>query len=50
LTEISLTSTGVTFTLDLVPTGLMKLMGSMIAKQVETDAAAIKRVLEAMAE
>ena len=41
-------STEVSFTLDLIPKGLMKLMGGMIAKQVESEAAAILRVPEAM--
>jgi uncharacterized membrane protein len=49
LVKLSSTSTEVSFTLDLVPKGLMKLMGSMIAKQVESEAAAIQRVPEAMA-
>jgi uncharacterized membrane protein len=49
LTELSPASTEVSFTLDLIPTGLMKLMSSMIAKQVESEAAAIRRVPEAMA-
>lgn len=49
LTATSPTSTEVSFTLDLTPTGLMKLMGGMIAKQVELEAAAIHRLPEAMA-
>jgi uncharacterized membrane protein len=49
LAKLSPTSTEVSFTLDLVPTGLMKLMSSMIDKQVESEAAAIMRLPEAMA-
>lgn len=49
LTAVSPSSTEVLFTLDLTPTGLLKLMGGMIAKQVEAEAAAIERVPEAMA-
>jgi len=49
LTAVSSTSTEVLFTLDLTPTGLMRLMGGMIAKQVEAEAATIKRVPDAMA-
>lgn len=49
LAEASPASTEVSFTLDLVPKGLMKLMSSMIAKQVESEAAAIKRLPDAMA-
>jgi hypothetical protein len=49
LVALSPTSTEVSFTLDLIPKGLMKLMGSMIAKQVESEAAAIQRVPEEMA-
>ena len=42
-------STEVSFTRDLVPKGPMKLLGSVIAKQVESEAAAIQRVPDAMA-
>jgi hypothetical protein len=49
LVKLSPSSTEVSFTLDLIPKGLMKLMGSMIAKQVESEAGAILRVPEAMA-
>jgi len=48
LVELSPTSTEVSFTLDLIPKGLMKLMTAMIEKQVESEAAAIQRVPEAM--
>ena len=48
LEAVSPTSTLVSFALDLVPTGLMKLMGAMIAKQVDAEAAAIVRLPEAM--
>jgi len=48
LTAITPSSTEVVFTLDLTPTGLMKLMGGMIAKQVQAEAAAIERLPEAM--
>ena len=48
LTEIGPTTTEVSFTLDLVPAGLMKLMSGMIAKQVAKEAAAIRDLPEAM--
>ena len=48
LVALSPTSTEVSFTLDLIPKGLMKLMGSMIAKQVESEAAATQRVTKAV--
>jgi uncharacterized protein YndB with AHSA1/START domain len=41
-------TTQVAFTLDLVPTGLMRLMGGMIAKQVTKEADAIRNLPEAM--
>jgi uncharacterized membrane protein len=48
LSELSPSSTEVSFTLDVVPTGLMKLMSSMIEKQVQSETAAIARLPEAM--
>jgi uncharacterized protein YndB with AHSA1/START domain len=48
LAALSPTSTSVTFTLDLRPTGLMRLMASMIAKQVTEEAAAIHNLPAAM--
>lgn len=48
LVALSPTSTSVTFTLDLQPTGLMRLMASMIAKQVTKEAAAIHNLPAAM--
>ena len=48
LIKLSPTSTEVSFTLDLIRKGLMKLMSSMIEKQVESEAAAIQRVPGAM--
>lgn len=49
LTEVGPSSTAVSFTLDLVPTGLMRLMSGVIAKQVAKEAAAIRNLPAAMA-
>lgn len=48
LVERAPSSTEVTFTLDLVPKGLMRLMSRMIAKQVAKEADAILNVPSAM--
>ena len=48
LVAVTPTSTEVTFTLDLVPRGLMRLLGPMIAKQVTKEADAIVNVPAAM--
>ena len=48
LTALSKNSTSVTFTLDLVPKGLMVLMTGMINKQVATEAANIRNLPTAM--
>ncbi|MDH2443507.1 SRPBCC family protein [Amnibacterium sp. CER49] len=49
LTATSPSTTQVTFTLDLVPTGLMRLLSGMIAKQVTKEADAIRNLPGAMA-
>lgn len=49
LTGTGPSTTEVTFTLDLVPTGLMRLMSGVIAKQVTKEADAIRTVPGAMA-
>lgn len=48
LVAVDPSSTEVTFTLDLVPKGLMRLMSGMIAKQVAKEADAILNVPAAM--
>ncbi len=48
LVALTPTSTEVTFTLNLVPRGLMRLLGPMIAKQVAKEADAIRNVPAAM--
>jgi uncharacterized membrane protein len=49
LTETGPSTTEVSFTLDLLPAGLMRLMSGMIAKQVAKEADAIRNLPEAMA-
>jgi uncharacterized protein YndB with AHSA1/START domain len=48
LREVSLTTTEVTFTMDLKPRGLMVLMTPMINKQVQTEVSNIKNLPRAM--
>jgi uncharacterized membrane protein len=48
LTESGASTTEVAFTLDLVPTGLMRLMSGMISKQVAKEADAIRNLPAAM--
>jgi uncharacterized protein YndB with AHSA1/START domain len=48
LTATGPSTTEVSFTLDLVPTGLMRLMGTMISKQVSKEADAIRNLPAAM--
>lgn len=48
LTATGPSTTQVAFTLDLVPAGLMRLLGSMIAKQVTKEADAIRNLPAAM--
>ena len=50
LREVDATSTELTFVLDLVPQGLMRLMTPMINRQVASEARAIHNVPTAMAD
>ena len=50
LRELTPTSTEVTFELTLTPTGLMRLAGPMITKQVQTEVARIDGLARAMDE
>jgi len=48
LTEVTPSQTELTFTIELIPTGFMKLMGGIIAKQVKAEVSNIARVAVAM--
>jgi uncharacterized protein YndB with AHSA1/START domain len=49
LVELTPTSTDVTFSLTLTPTGLMRLAGPMITKQVQAEVARVEDLTRAMA-
>lgn len=43
LAEVAVGRTSVTFTLDMMPKGIMRLMGGMVAKQMRTEVGQLKR-------